>query len=85
MSETTNLVVGHRYQVRWREHYNAHYRNVGVCAEFLGYQNRRCALHGDKLGREARFRRIKLNGKSAEMFDAPVSEIEVELRKEPQT
>lgn len=41
--------------------------------QFLGWERRRCSLHGDPLGWDALFQRIKPSGKTSYRFAAPAT------------
>ncbi len=68
--ERPALQVGHLYRVIWPTHYNRHQATVGYRARFLGWQKKHCSLHGDFLGWEASFRKVKDGGRESYRFAA---------------
>jgi hypothetical protein len=64
----TDLMPGTLYRITWPDDTNQHRRMEGFCGEFLRWETRRCQLHGEVLGREALFQKVKPSGKRGSLF-----------------
>ena len=65
-----DLKVGQTYRIIWPTHYNHHQKTVGYRGRFLGWRKRHCSLHGDFIGWEAEFVKIKDSGRESHRFAA---------------
>ena len=83
-TQTTNLAalkVGEVYRIRWPGHYNQHQRDVGYTARFLRIMPRHCSMHGEFLGMEAEFVKVKPSGRDSYRFTAGPNDISVTQEK----
>ena len=76
-SETTALKPGTLYRVVWPDHYNYHQRTHGYTGKFVRMRERHCSLHGNFLGMEAEFIKVKPSGKLGSTFASPLDIIKI--------
>lgn len=73
------LIPGRVYRVIWPGHYNLYQATCGFLGEYQGMVMMHDALHGEPMGEEARFVRLKEHSyRRSYLFDVRLRDVKIE-------
>jgi hypothetical protein len=74
LTNAEDLVPGKIYKATFDRCYPF---DSGIMFEFIEYRDKHCQLHGEFIGKEALFRKIKASGKPSTTFSVLIDQIHI--------